>query len=73
MAFLHKLDNSSSGDQVGAYCVPESSRGFTVIEAFVMLVVLSIFTLIVIALLIRESGEAKDEVQGRSVSAKEAS
>lgn len=34
------------------------------VESIVMLVVLAVFTLIVIALLIRESGMVKDELQG---------
>ena len=61
-----KPDSSFEGDQVHGSCEAESPGGFSVIESIVMLVVLAIFTLIVMALLIRESETANDEVQGNS-------
>ena len=50
----------------GAKCILEDrqiARGFSVIEAIVMLGVLIVFTLVVIALLIREFGEEKNNGQ----------
>ena len=65
----HKPDNSFEGDQVHGSCEAECPGGFSVIESIVMLVVLAIFTLIVIALLIREAETANDEIQGNSCKA----
>ena len=42
-------------------------KGFSVTEAIVMLGVLTIFTLIIIALLIYESGSIKDKGQQRAL------
>ncbi len=63
MTRQRKPDILNTDGQVNRCFDARSANAFSVIEAIVMLIVLAVFTLIVIALLIREAGNAKNEIQ----------
>lgn len=62
-----KVKDPDAGGIMYALKDCRTSRAFSVTEAIVMLGVLAIFTLIIIALLIYESGSIKDNGQQRAL------